>query len=487
MGSKLLEQNLGTLIDSYRNYPENYFRDRLNVSNLWAGELAILEAIPKALKEKKNIVVASGHSLGKDFTCGGIVPYLLESWGPCIVITTAPTDRQVQKIMWGEISAAYGRAKIRPPGELLTQEIKISPDWYALGFTTKETGNAIGKFQGFHSSRVFVIVSEAQAVADNVYEQIDAILTGQIGLLIQIGNPLRSSGYFANSIRNKSGTNIVITLSCLDNPNYLEKRQVVPGLCSYEWVEKKRADWGEDDPRWSARVLGRIPATSIDTVFSPEIIEHITNRDTKEVRVFKGTAVDVGRQGDDESVIYGGTNGKIEAQDIYSNVHTDVTASRAAIVNSKIGGNFIVIDSDGLGVGTYDTLFSMELKGVTLIELHSATKEGVDPQYENLRAQMWFIAKKRAEEGNASIPNDPMLIEELLEVKYFINKRGKIQIELKEEVKERLGRSPNRADAWIYYQYGMSQAEPIKHTDVWTGEKGSSRVGINNTAGAMAA
>ena len=81
---------------------------------MWDGERAILEAVPLAIKEKKNIVVASGHSLGKDFIAGGLVPYFLHAWGPCLVITTAPTDRQVDAVMWGEIKGHYARAKIPP-------------------------------------------------------------------------------------------------------------------------------------------------------------------------------------------------------------------------------------------------------------------------------------------------------------------------------------------------------------------------------------
>jgi hypothetical protein len=76
---------------------------------------------------------------------------------------------------------------------------------------------------------------------------------------------------------------------------------------------------------------------------------------------------------------------------------------------------------------------------------------------------MWFVALARAVRGDASVPNDPILIEELTEVKHFVNKRGRIQIEDKEDLRDstRLGRSPNRADAWIMLQYGFEKASPM--------------------------
>lgn len=490
--------NIQPLIDLWQSRPETYFEDRLGVSNLWDGERAILQAIPEAISQKKKkIIVHSGHSLGKDFTCGGLPPYFLECYGPCIVITTAPTDRQVQKIMWGEISSHYNRAPAPLIGELLTQEIKVSPECYAIGFTTKETGNAIGKFQGFHSPRVFVIVSEGQAVADETYEQIDAILTGEIGLLIVIGNPLRSTGQFAKDIKDTKN-NIVIHLNCLDNPNYIERKTVVPGLCSYEWIEDKRTRWGEDDPRWVSRVLGLVPTSSIDTVFSQKIIDKMINFKTLEAKDYRGVANDVARFGDDETAILGGRNGEVHEQDIYNGVDTVDTASRVVIQLKKIAGNFIVVDGDGIGGGTIDTLRHMGLKAddgldVDIHEIHSQG-ESPDDQYANFKAYMWFTVLERAKVGKCSLPDDPLLIEELLETKYFVNRRGKIQLEAKEDIKDRIGRSPDRADAWIMLQYGFSLARPIRKRDAYAQNNGSTleRGGVGSAvvssgAGAMAA
>lgn len=468
------------MINSWRDNPDEYYRDKLGITKFWDGEIAMLQAIPVSIHERKPIVVASGHSLGKDFIFGKAVPYFLEAYGPCIVITTAPTDRQVQKIMWGEISGAYNNAKITPPGKVLTQEIKITESWYALGFTTKETGQMIGKFQGFHSPRVFVIASEAQAIPDEIFDEVDGILTGEIGLLIMIGNPLRAAGRFARAIKDTKHNN-VITLSCLDNPNYTERKTIVPGLTSYEWVEDKRIKWGEDDPRWFGRVLGQIPKTSIDSVFSESLIEKRINAETFQVQIRRGVAIDVSRFGDDETVILGGTNGKVEASDIYggeagTGKALTTTSARAVMIHNKIGkGNFISVDADGIGAGCVDILNGMEVKGVVVNEIHSQGAS-ISDEYYNLKAEMTFVARKRLEEGKASLPNDPLLIEELLEIKYFINKKGKIQIESKEDIKERLGRSPDRADAWIILQYSFSNADPVKNKDGWSEqEDGSSK------------
>jgi len=299
---------------------------------------------------------------------------------------------------------------------------------------------------------------------------------------------LRATGRFAADIKAKD-KNIVLRLSCLDNPNYIEKKTIIPGLASYAWVEDKRERWGTDDPRWAGRVLGEIPRSSIDNVFSLELIDKMKDYRTKETRVYRGTAVDVGRFGDDETCIYGGTNGQIEKTDAYTGMSTTATASRSLIVNGAVQGNFIIVDGDGVGGGTIDTLRDMRLGGIDVQEIHSAGKPD-DSQYANLKAEMWFIAKARAEEGNASIPSkDTMLIEELMEMKWFVNRQGKIQIEAKEDLKERIGRSPNRADAWVYFQYGMSKATQIQSKDyraeASTGTSGRVLSSVYGRGGAM--
>ena len=480
MASELLEKNIKHLTALWRSEPERYFRDYLKVEKLWDGETAMLEAIPICIEEHKDLVVASGHSLGKDFIGGGLVPYFLQVWGPCIVITTAPTDRQVKKIMWGEIHGHYNRAAAKPPGELLTQEIKIAWDWYAIGFTTKDTGNMVGKFHGFHSPRVFVIASEAQAIPDSIYEQIDAILTGEVGMLIKLGNPLRASGNFARSIRNTKD-NVVISFSCLDNPNYIERKTVVPGLCSYEWVEKKRTIWGENDPRWYGRVLGKIPRTSIDNVFSQELIDQMKDRQTRYIKRYAGVAIDVAGAGDDDNVVMGGENGMVLQTQRKTNQPPSEQALRAAQMVLDIEGNFIITDCDGLGIKVHEELQLLKAKGkdkggipdVELIKFHGCgkTNEGrpdIKPEYANKRAQAAFIAKKRGEDGLASIPGDDIILEEeLQEDKYFENKRGLIQLEDKDDIKERLTRSPNDADCWKMLQYAFHTAKPTKKRDAY--------------------
>jgi len=67
--------------------------------------------------------------------------------------------------------------------------------------------------------------------------------------------------------------------------------------------------------------------------------------------------------------------------------------------------------------------------------------------YQNKRAEMYFNLKKFVENGG-KLPNDKELKEELLALKYFYNPTsGKIQLISKDDLKEELGRSPDKSDS----------------------------------------
>jgi hypothetical protein len=71
----------------------------------------------------------------------------------------------------------------------------------------------------------------------------------------------------------------------------------------------------------------------------------------------------------------------------------------------------------------------------------------MDPErYLNRRAEMWHLLREWMVAGG-KIPNNPRLLKELSTPVYSFNAAGKIQLEPKEDIKKRLGFSPDLADA----------------------------------------
>ena len=426
--------------------------------------------------------MGSGNGLGKDFICACIALWFLETHAPSKVILTAPGHRQVDSIMWRETLSKFQNRNFKALGKAYANpyiEIR-KEDWFLLGFATKETGasaEAAGaKFQGYHARNLLIIVSEAQAVEDVVYDQIDSVATASNNLVIYIGNPTRATGRFAKGLKDPVN-NIVFNFSVLDNPNYKHRKEVIPGLSSYEWVEDKRRKWGERDPRWIARVLGQIPENALNNTFPESWFNHVRGRwDLLRIHdPSAGVAVDSAGMGVDDNVILSGVGG--EPADIYTKtLMTPKELTFKAVEMCKaINGQFIVFDCDGLGIRDYQEAAALPrdyLRGIQLIKFHGSSgstlyesttdpKSGREvrrPLYANLRAEASFVTQERGNAGKCSINDkDKEMIDDLAEESYFENDKGLIQIEDKDDLRERLGRSPGRGDAYKMLQWAFAQ------------------------------
>ncbi len=82
----------------YREDPVGYAREVLGVQ-WWDKQI---EAA-MALVRHKRVFVKASHSVGKSFLAGGLVNWFFDCFDPGLCITTAPTARQVQDILWKEI------------------------------------------------------------------------------------------------------------------------------------------------------------------------------------------------------------------------------------------------------------------------------------------------------------------------------------------------------------------------------------------------
>lgn len=453
-----------------------YCKEYLGVEHWWDGMTRMLSALPRAIKERKPVVVGSGHALSKDFTVSGCVPlWFLHAYAPsAIVAMTAPSDRQVKKVMWGELTRRYHGRKIQDEfGKLLTCELRITENWYCLAFTTKETGGMVGKFQGFHADAVCVITSEAQAIDDTIYEEIDGIMTSNVALQVHLGNPLHTVGKYAAMLKDTTN-NIVINLSCLESPNYIAQKEVVPGMCSYDWVEDKRKRWGENDPRWVSRVLGKVPKTSVNTVISEELYEKCVGRAIYPSAKRGHIGVDPGRFGDDDMVISIMESGKLLGKVIIPKCDTVEGAGQIAIAQKQYfpeGQCAIVVDCDGIGGGFLDVAKKMipDELDIHWVEFHgsSTDKEKIASEFLNARAECTFFAKECMEKGLICLDDDQFEKEEAITIQYFVNLRGKIQLEDKDDIKERIGRSPDRWNATELAIWGLKYAPVIKPRDKW--------------------
>jgi len=82
------------------------------------------------------------------------------------------------------------------------------------------------------------------------------------------------------------------------------------------------------------------------------------------------------------------------------------------------------------------------------VEEFNGGRAANDPRrFLNARAERYWYTRKRLELGQLALPPEPKLVDELISTKWGRNERGLIKLEPKDELRLRLGRSPDLADA----------------------------------------
>jgi hypothetical protein len=116
----------------------------------------------------------------------------------------------------------------------------------------------------------------------------------------------------------------------------------------------------------------------------------------------------------------------------------------------------VKIDADGLGWGVSGILDSFKEQGrhqcVSVpIKGSSQPTDVIDgDKFFNHRAEVWWAARERSrklEWDLGALSDDD--IADLVAVRYFLDEKGKIKIEKKDELKKRLGHSPDTIDALL--------------------------------------
>jgi hypothetical protein len=117
-------------------------------------------------------------------------------------------------------------------------------------------------------------------------------------------------------------------------------------------------------------------------------------------------------------------------------------------------GSFAYIDTIGEGAGVYSRLVEQGYENaISYKSSYSAeglTDDTQEREFESLRAYAYWMLRESlnpANSFNLALPPDDVLKEELNEMNWVVRSDGKIGLEKKDDIKKRLGRSPDKADS----------------------------------------
>ena len=407
---------------------------------LWSRQKETLQSV----FANRRTAVPAGHGVGKTFVSAVAALAFLYLRRPSKVITTAPTWMQVRQLLWSEINALYKDrlAPINYPGAPSQTRLRIRDDWFALGISPADRV----RFQGFHQKNVLVVIDEAPGVRRDIYEGADSLMSAGDAHMLMIGNPTDKQGHFYDACRSDAWN--VLRVGCLDSPNFTGEQaseELRARLVAPAWVEEKARDWGEDSPEYLSKVMGYFPKLSSDQLISLQWVEQAAERFEAggEPDGALRMGVDVARYGSDATVYMLAAERRLERIEEERGKSAMEIAGRVARLKSDLGVQRIAVDDIGVGGGVVDRLREL---GVPVQAVNAGSSALDKSRFLNKRAEMWWTMREWIR-GDGAIPRHGRLMEDLTAARFSYTSKGQIKLESKDEIRKRLGRSPDYGDA----------------------------------------
>ena len=393
---------------------------------------------------------ASGHGIGKSAVVAWLINWAISTREYTRGVVTANTENQLRTKTWPEVAKWHS--------------LSICGHWFVCAATSIHAIGADEKkwridavpwsehnteaFAGLHNKggRLLLLFDEASAIADKVWEVADGALTDEGTEIIwcAFGNPTRNAGRFRECFRR---------FASRWEHEQIDSR-TVEGV-NRKFLDQLVADNGEDSDLVKVRVRGMFPTSSFKQFIATEDVDAAFGRHlrTEQFRSApKILTVDPAWSGDDPLVIGLRQGLAFRVLRVIPKNDNDVQiANIVAQIEDEEQADGVIIDG-GYGTGIVSAGRTMGRRWLIAWFGEKSPDEG----YLNLRAYMWGQVKKWLKEGGA-LPEDHGLHDELIGPETVPRMDGKIQLESKEQMKQRGLPSPNKADA-----LALSFAYPIQ-------------------------
>lgn len=449
----------------YFNNPIGFFNDCVD----WGDDkpaIYQLEAVDR-LNRNRRLAAKGPRGLGKSTIAAlTIWWYALTRDGQDWKIpTTAGSWSQLKKYLWPEVHKwskklkweVIGRPKPIIEKELLTMAIKLT-----TGESFAVASNNPGLLEGAHADNILYVFDESKEIRPDTWDSVEGAMSTGKAHFLAISTPGEEQGRFYEILSHKAGYEDWDTMSvsfqqCLD-----------AGRIDKEWAERRKVQWGESSQVYRNHVLGEFAQSDEGAIIPLGWIEAAVER-YKEWRddgfpgEYTGLGIDVGLgcKGSDKitmAIKYDEYKIKEVRARARANPETSTmeTVGHAKGIADVLGKHRpIVTDSIGIGAGVGHRLSEM---GYNVFQFNAAGKppkrfkdESGEFGFLNNRAAMWMLAREllNPENGNdVCLPDIPELIGDLTSVsKIIYTSTSKIQLESKDEIRKKIGRSPDYADA----------------------------------------
>ena len=410
----------------------------------WHAWLIFL-AVERALinQAPKKISIVSGHGTSKSATLSKLILWYLFCFPDSQIGVTAPTADQLHSVLWKELKIWLDKMPPRLSAKYEWQNdalrFRESPEtWFARARTArKENTEALS---GLHGQHVFLALDEASGIDDAIYKAAEGSLTGPNTLVVLISNGTRNLGYFYDTHHSDKPNWQTLSFNSEDSP-----------IVEKDYIQRMEQKYGRQSDEFAIRVLGKFPSS--EQMDEKGFIPLVTDRDIRQLSEgipFVGKkylGIDASGEGDDTTrwVLRDRFQSQVIASEAISNDKGIARRTYDIIKEYELEPQDVSIGNFGTGADVAKELLLLDHKCHINTVMEGAKVES--DVYFNNRMEMADRARTWLVRGGALIGDE--LKRDIMAYAYKISMTGKKQLMAKPNLKLRLGRSPDRGDAFL--------------------------------------
>jgi hypothetical protein len=413
--------------------------------------------VMESVRDNPVTIAKSANATGKSHGAARIAAWFYKCFPDSQVYTTAaPPERNLAKILWGEIGSLVNKHPEVFADDRITQDLNIqrSPLSFITGVTIPMSGTPEqreAKFSGKHAPNLLFIVDEADAVPNEVFKGIESCMSGGNARLLVMFNPRGEYGPVAKMEKQKLGN--VVSLSALVHPNVVTGEDIIPGAVNRETTVRRVNEWTrplapdelneKGEPRSDSNECFEVPDCLVGTtarslagveyfplpagwrkittnaffymvlgIYPPQAEQQLISRawvEAANVRWLTYVAtygekpphdaplvgLDVAEYGGDWNIETWRFSHFVTKPERWRGMDTDATAIKCAEHCSRGGWRLkVFVDGTGIGAGVAPRMMRLGVPAESVKVASSPTYETELGQFSQLRDQLWWSCRE---------------------------------------------------------------------------------------------
>jgi len=391
------------------------------------------------------MAVKSGRGPGKSAVIAWLILFFMSTRPNFSGVVTANTGDQLDGKTWRELALWHARALNKhwfewTSGKFVHVE---QPDTWKV-VAQKWSEHRPDAFGGLHNGGrgQCTIIDEGSGVPESIFAVAEATNTDPDSFVFAFGNPIHKASYFYQIFTRFRHRWLTMTVDTRRAKAANQKQ-----------IQDMIDDWGLSSDHVKVHVLGEFPEVDSNTLIPLALMEEARRRPVAKATIEAVRPIwglDPARFGDDRTAL-AKRRGRVLMEPVtaWRGLDTMQTAGRVLALYEDTPRDelpsAIVVDTIGIGSGVADRMREL---GLPVTMLNVSERPSVDGKYHRLRDELFWKARMWFEGRDVHIDDDA-LTAELADILYGYTSNGLIKLESKDETKDRLGRSPDLADAFV--------------------------------------